>query len=236
MRNDMVKTKNVQAAFLGVKALKNPVQGRYGMMLAYGPPGTGKSFFFQKLAMEADNVYVRCKYIDTPRNLLSGIVTELGEEPRGNSGQLFNKAVQQLIAHPRTLIFDEADYIVNQSFVEVIRDINDISNIPVILVGMETVDKRLGAFPHLFDRIRSVVRFRKFTAPEIESLAKEICEVPIDKSGIELIYQMGHGKFRLTIDMFDLAERLQKRNNLKIVTGDHLGEAFHKTETKEKAA
>ena len=27
---------------------------------------------------------------------MSGIVTELGEEPRGNSGQLFNKAIQQL--------------------------------------------------------------------------------------------------------------------------------------------
>ena len=206
------------------------------MMLAYGPPGTGKSFFFQRLAMEADKVYVRCKYIDTPRNLLSGIVTELGEEARGNSGQLFNKAVQQLMAHPRTLIFDEADYIVNQSFVEVIRDINDISNIPVIMVGMETVDKRLGAFPHLFDRIRSVVRFRKFSVSEIESLAKEICEVSIDKSGIEFIHQKGHGKFRLTIDLFDLAERLGKRNNLKMVTAEHLREAWNQSGKKDKVA
>lgn len=232
----MIKTKNVQAATLGVEALGKPVQGRYGMMLAYGPPGTGKSFFFQRLAMEANNVYVRCKYIDTPRNLLSSIVTELGEEPKGNSGSLFNKATQQLIAHPRTLIFDETDYIVNHSFVEVIRDINDIANIPIILVGMETVDKRLGAFPHLFDRIRSVVRFRKFTVSEIESLATEICETSIDKSGIEFIHKMGHGKFRLTIDMFDMAERLQKRNNLKTVTGDHLRETFHKAGTKNKAA
>ena len=108
MNNSAVKTKNVQAFYAGLEVLKKGVKGRMGMMLILRPPGTGKTFITQKQAMEDDTVYVRCKYVDKPKALLESIVTELGEEPRGFTSNLFNQALEQLVARPRTLILDES--------------------------------------------------------------------------------------------------------------------------------
>jgi len=236
MLDAMVKTKNVRAAFSGLEVLHQPARGRYGSMAAYGPPGTGKTFFFEKLGMDDDYVYIRCKYIDTPRNLLSHVVRELGEEPVGMTGKLFNTAVEQLMQKPRTLIFDESDYIINKRFVEVVRDLNDIANTPIIIVGMDNLERSLKRFPHLYDRMRAVVKFNTFDVGEIEKLGKELCTSSLDRSAIEFIHKSGSGKFRLTIDLFDLAQRLAKQSGLKAVTRDHLEAAYHKSKLKERAA
>lgn len=236
MMDAMVKTKNVRAALSGLEVLHQPARGRYGSMAAYGPPGTGKTFFFEKLGMDDDYVYIRCKYIDTPRNLLSHVVRELGEEPVGMTGKLFNTAVEQLLQKPRTLIFDESDYIINKRFVEVVRDLNDIANTPIIIVGMDNLERSLKRYPHLYDRMRAVVKFNTFDAAEIEKLGKELCSASLDKSAVEFIHKSGGGKFRLTIDLFDLAQRLAKQNGLKSVSRDELEGAYHKSKLKERVA
>jgi Cdc6-like AAA superfamily ATPase len=236
MMDTMVKTKNVKSAFSGLEVLQTPARGRFGSMAAFGPPGTGKTFFFEKLGMDEDYAYIRCKYIDTPRNLLSHIVRELGEEPIGMTGKLFNSAVEQLLQKPRTLIFDESDYIINKRFVEVVRDLNDVANTPIILVGMENLERSLKRFPHLYDRMRAVVKFNTFDAGEIEKLSKDLCTSNLDKTAVDFICKAGSGKFRLTIDLFDLAQRISKQNRLKVVTGEDLQGAYHKSKLSSKAA
>ncbi len=235
MNHQVVKTKNVQAFFAGLEVLRNGVKGRIGLMLMKGAPGTGKTFITQKQAMEDDTVYVRCKYIDKPKSLLQSIVAELGEEPRGHTSQLFNQALDQLLNRPRTLILDEADYMVQAGIIEIIRDLNDMANTPVIISGMENIDKKLQRFPHLVDRIRAIVHFKLFDLGEIKLLGKQVCEANIDDSGYDYIAKTGQGKFRVTNDLFDLAERLQKRSPaLKIIHAGHLAPAWEKEKTRER--
>lgn len=236
MMDALVKTKNVKAANAGLEILHKPARGRYGGAMFYGPPGVGKTFYTQNLGMDDDYVYIRCKYIDTPKNLLAHIVEELGEEPHGQTGKLFNTAVEQLTRQRRTLIYDEADYIVQKGFVEVIRDLNDIANAPMILVGMDKLEQTLNRYKHLYDRIRSVVRFNTFDVAEIERLAKEMCHAPLEKDAIEYIHKAGGGKFRLTIDLFDLADRIHKNSNIKIITADYLKDAHDKAKKGRRAA
>ena len=237
MNNSVVKTRNVQAFFSGLEILKKGVKGRMGMMLIFGPPGTGKTFITQKQAMEDDTVYVRCKYIDKPKSLLHAIVAELGEEPRGFTSHLFNQALEQLLMRPRTLILDEADYMVHAGIIEIIRDLNDMANTPIIISGMGNIDKKLQRFPHLVDRIRAIVQFKLFDLAEIKMLGKQVCEAQIDDSGYEYIAKTGQGKFRVTNDLFDLAERLQKRTpQIKAVTVDHLAPAWEKEKQRERRA
>ncbi len=98
------------------------------------------------------------------------------------------------------------------------------------------MEQTLSRYRHLYDRIRAVVRFNTFEVVEIERLAKDMCQAPLDKDAVEYIHKSGGGKFRLTIDLFDLAERIQKRNNYKVITAEHLQEAWSKEQKIRKAA
>ncbi|MFA5718902.1 MAG: AAA family ATPase [Desulfobulbaceae bacterium] len=222
MKKEFAMTGNVQAFLSGMEVVATPVKGRVGMGLVFGEPGTGKTEMAQKYAADNDHPYIRATDIMSRRSLLSRIVAELGEQPEYKADDLFNQAVDMLIDHPRTLIVDEVDYLCRGGMVEVLRDLNDITNAPVVMVGMHQLDQKLKRFRHLYDRFSAVVRFRPFDPDDIASIAEQICEAKISPDGIKFIHERGHGKFRRTILWFSRAEQLAKRNNLEEITALHL--------------
>lgn len=222
MKRVFATTENVQRFLTGMEAVEAHVKGRVGMGLVYGDPGTGKTEMAQKYAADNDYPYIRATDIMSRRSLLSKIVAELGEAPAFRSDDLFNQAIEILIDRPRTMIVDEIDYLVRGGMVEVLRDINDITNTPIVLVGMHTVDKKLKRFRHLFDRFSAVVRFETFGVDDIASLAEQICEVKLSAGAIKYIHERGYGKFRGTMLWFSRAEALARNNRLEEVQAEHL--------------
>lgn len=222
MRDDFAITKNVKRFLHGVEVVSTPIKGRIGNMLAYGPPGTGKTDVGQWYAATNDVPYIRAKDISSRRSLLSNIVGELGEAPAFRSDDLFNQIIEALIERPRPIIIDEVDYLVRGGAVEVLRDINDMTNTPVIMMGMEHIDKKLKRFKHLYDRFVITVKMEIFNREEIAELATEICKVQLSSCAIELISKYGKGKLRLTTTWFTRAEQLANRNKLDKITGAHL--------------
>ena len=103
-----------------------------------------------------------------------------------------------------------------------LRDLNDITNAPIVLMGMEHADKKLKSYRHLYDRITAVVRFDLFTEEDIASLAGQICEVILDQSAVGFIHRASQGKLRLTTTWFSRAENLARHNELDTITGAHL--------------
>lgn len=222
MKEDFAMTKNVQRFMSGVEVLETPIRGRIGLMISIGPPGTGKTEVGLWYAALNNLPYIRAKDITSRRSLLANIAAELGEAPLYRSDDLFNQIIEQLIEHPRVMIIDEIDYLVRGGAIEVLRDINDMTNSPIVLMGMEHADKKLKRFRHLFDRVTAFVRFELFTEQEIAELAQQICEVPISDCGVTFIRAQGQGKLRMTTMWFARAERLAQHNQLDLVTGEHL--------------
>ena len=146
MREEFAMTKNVQRFIHGVEVVKTPIKGRIGNGLFFGPPGTGKTDVGQWYASQHDVPYIRAKDISSRRSLLANIVAELGEAPEFRTDLLFGQIVDQLIERPRPIIIDEVDYLIKGGAVEVLRDINDMTNTPIIMMGMENVDKKLKRF------------------------------------------------------------------------------------------
>jgi hypothetical protein len=225
MKKEFAITRNVQAFLSGMEVVATPVKGRIGMALVFGEPGTGKTEMAQRYAADNDFPYIRATDIMSRRTLLSRIVAELGEQPKFTADDLFNQAVDMLLDHPRTMIVDEVDYLCRGGMVEVLRDLNDITNVPIVMVGMHQLDQKLKRFRHLYDRFSAVVRFRAFEAADIGGIAEQICECRISDDGIKYIHERGHGKFRRTILWFSRAEALARRNNLEVVTAEHLAAA-----------
>lgn len=223
MKKVFATTKNVARFYAGMEAVENTAQGRVGMVLLEGDPGTGKTEVAQKYAADTEPcIYVRATDIMTRRSLLSAIVGELGEAPAFRSDDLFAQILDQLLERPRTIIVDEVDYLVKDGMVEVLRDINDMTNCPVVMVGMHMISKKLQRFRHLYDRFTSVIRFSLFDKEDIKAIAGQICETPISETGLQFILERGQGKFRRTMVWFARAERLAKQNDLSEVGVEHL--------------
>ncbi len=224
MKNEFAMTKNVMRFLSGIEVVETPVNGRIGMLLCLGEPGTGKTEVGQWFANKEDCPYIRATDIMSRRSLLSKIVAELGIAPDFRTDDLFNQAVDWLIDHPSTIIVDEIDYLVRGGMVEVLRDLNDVTNVPIVMIGMQQVDKKLRRFPHLFDRFTTVVKFHTFDLEDITKIASQICEVSISEDGLRFIHERGHGKFRRTMVWFARAERIAKNNDIAVVGRDHLAQ------------
>lgn len=222
MKMDLAITKNVQRGLACMEQVKQHVRGRRGNGLIYGREGTGKTEFLTWYANKQDIPYVRCRKGMSQRGLLSAIVGELGEAPVFKSEALFEQLIEVLFDNPVPIIVDEVDYLVPGGVVEVLRDINDTTNTPIILAGMGELEKKLKRLPHLYDRFTCITQFQLFDAAEIKGLAGNICEIPLTDDAIRLIAISGQGKLRLTTTWFARAEQFAKRNGLEEVTAEHL--------------
>jgi len=198
-----------------------------GMMLVFGEPGTGKTrtALWWKLRNgneERRIPYVRATRIMSPRALLEQIVYELGETPAWKTSDILTQVKEHLLANPRPLIVDEVDYLCRDGVVEVLRDIHDLTDVPVIMIGMAEADKKLMRFRHLYDRISVIVPFQLLDADDIRQLAKELCEVEFDDTAISWIREHSGGKLRKVATLFYKAERLARGSKLEVVTAEHL--------------
>ena len=218
MKDVFATTKNVRRFVAGIEVVRTPIRGRIGMMLAFGPPGTGKTETGMWYAAQNEVPYIRAKDITSRRSLLSNIVAELGEAPAFRSDALFDQAVEQLFDRPRPLLVDEVDYLMRGGMVEILRDLNDITNIPIVLMGMEHADKKLKRFRHLYDRISAVVKFTLFDEQEIANLADQICETALTKDAVAFIHGQSKGKLRLITTWMSRAEQIAKLNDLDSIS------------------
>lgn len=222
MKDLFAITKNVQRYMAGIEAVRTPIRGRIGMMLAFGPPGTGKTEAGMWYAAQNDVPYIRAKDITSRRGLLSNIVAELGEAPAFRSDSLFDQIVEQLLERPRTVLIDEVDYLVRGGMIEILRDVNDITNVPIVMMGMEHADKKIKRFRHLFDRISAVVHFELFSEAEIGALAGQICETSMTPAAISFVHRQSQGKLRLITTWMARAEQVARLNNLDRIDAPHL--------------
>ena len=102
------------------------------------------------------------------RWLLQEILAEIGEEIHGQISSLSDQCKLRLKLKPQVLIVDEIDYLMNNlKTIEILRDIHDETDCPIIFVGMGLAHKKLERYKHLFDRFSEIVKFETFSISRI---------------------------------------------------------------------
>lgn len=225
MKPVFAKTENVKRVLAAMERLNATNEDDPRMALFYSEPGYGKSRTIAWYALnKGDGVLVRASALMTGRWLLKSIVKELGEAPAHSTEDLFMQIVDQLMHNPRPIFIDEVDFLVRHShLIETLRDIHDMVQVPVILVGMGMVDKKLMRYKHLYDRLTEIVKFTPLTKTDVASIVAEMCEVKISKDGLDFMAEKCGGKFRSLRYFIRKAERVANVNNLKQVTAGDLG-------------
>lgn len=224
MNRIFVKTTNVKN-FIGlVENLINKPKNIPKMGLIYDEPGLGKSQTALWLACKYDAIYLRATNLMTGRWLLEKIAKEMDEIPRYLTSDNFNLIVQKLKQKPQLIIIDEIDYLMNNlKTIEILRDIHDETDCPIIFVGMGLAHKKLERYKHLFDRFSEIVKFKTFSIQDLKQIFEQLSEVQVNIDAIKFIHKK-YNRFRQIVQLISQLEIIAKDNNLQEINLDVIKE------------
>ena len=134
--------------------------------------------------------------------------------------------MKQCIAHlrlkPQVIIVDEVDYLINSlKIVETLRDLHDLTGVPIVLIGMQEAKNKLGKYRHLYDRISEIVEFKPFSKVDADIIIDELSEIKITDEAKEIIFERIN-RFRQLIKCISGIENLAKTNGLKTIEAKHV--------------
>lgn len=224
MNRTFVKTTNVKN-FIGlVENLLNKPKNIPKMGLIYGEPGLGKSQTALWLACKYDAIYLRATNLMTGRWLLEEIAKEMDEIPRYLTSDNFNLIVQKLKRKPQLIIVDEIDYLMNNlKTIEILRDLHDETDCPIIFIGMGLAHKKLEKYKHLYDRFSEIVKFETFGVNDISQIINQLAEIKFTTDSIEYIHKK-YNRFRQIVQLINQLETVAKDNNLTEINLDIIKE------------
>lgn len=224
MRSKVAPTKNVAALQLAFEALATREPGIPGMGLVHGYTGAGKTTAVTWMVNRTRGVYVRANSSWTPTAMLGRIMRELGAEQMHRRAAMLDFIVARMSEMQRPLFVDEADYLVgNSAMLDTLRDIHDMSLMPVLLVGMSGIERKITHRAQLARRISHWVEFLPSDLDDARTLAETVSEVRLDDELLERVHRESKGSIGLMVVGLARIESMAKANGWSTVTGDQWG-------------
>ena len=211
------------AAFDAYQTVEQAAQeGSPAMALFSGQAGLGKTTAGAFLFVQADGILVRCLKSDTMGTLLERLAQDLGLDKRQRKADMINFIVRELALTGKPLFIDEADYLADKTEVlETIRDIYDLSGVPIVLIGYEHLPKKIKRLPQLFGRISQHVQFQKADEEDISIMASELVEhTVIAPDLLQELLDASKGNFRRITTGLASIEKFAKSNSLNTIDAD----------------
>lgn len=224
MRKQFVKTENYAKFIQAIQAVEQRGAAEAGMMLVHGLPGSGKSHVVNRWATDVEAVFLRANVDWTPRYFLGELAKALEVEPCGTSRNLFSGLLDRLAGSMIPLVIDEAEFTLpyNAAVLEKIRDFSDRAEITVVLVGMESIRKKIARHQQIFSRIAQVVEFKPAALEDVRQACEQLAEVPMTDALINEVHRISGGRMREAINVIAAIERIAKLNGLNPVDVTHL--------------
>lgn len=174
----MLQLNNVFAFMELALMVKNRAIGLPNLGVFYGFSGYGKTYaaVYVRNAMRA--VYVEVGSSWNVKTLLQKILFELGVgNPKGTIADLVDQAIMLLGENPdRPLIVDEADKLCDKNTIEIIREIADKTQVPVLLVGEEALPAKLQRIERVHNRVLAFVPAQPCDDDDVRALADMVLD------------------------------------------------------------
>lgn len=179
--NGIEALRNVANLAVLIETLTHRAQGLPGMGTFYGFSGYGKTMAAIWCSNKYNAVLVEVRATWKAKFFLGAICVELGIPVKGSAADMEDRIISALIVQNRPLIIDEADHLVKNAIVEIVRNIHDATQLPVVLLGEELLPQKLREWERVASRMRwvqalevdsqDVERLKKVYAPSIEIAA-----------------------------------------------------------------
>lgn len=234
MRTLVIPVKNIARLAEASGALLTRTPGTPGMGLIFGKSGLGKTTATAWFVNQCDGVYVRALSTWTPSTMLQAILRELDTAPtKLRASSMVMQIAEILRLTGRPLFLDEFDYIVeDKKMTETLRDIHDLSSVPIVLVGMDGVRQKVQLRDQFVNRIAQWVEFKAADFEDCNMLGDQLCEVKILPDLMRKLFEASKGVIRLIVIGLDVIERRAKTLGLKEIGLDKWGSSsFFLTDT-----
>ncbi|CAA0128960.1 Uncharacterised protein [Starkeya nomas] len=196
--NGPIALKNVAAFMALATKLIDRAPHLPGIGVCYGPSGYGKTYasIFAQNKTRAARVEVGESW--TRSAFLDAILFELGEPRRGTVAAMAERVKASLARNARRpLIIDEADKIVDKGYIELVREIQDHSGAPVILIGEEKLPSKLERIERVANRVLDWMPVQPCDIEDTEHLARAFCpNVTIAPELLDEIRRQSQGRAR----------------------------------------
>jgi DNA transposition AAA+ family ATPase len=205
-----------------------------GLVCFYGPSGWGKSLSSNFLCNAQRGYYVQVKSIWSKKVLLQKILLEMGIKAGQTSGEMLDQICDQLSASGRPLVVDEMDHLVDKKAVELVRDIYEGSQAPILIIGEESLPQKLKKWERFHGRILSFVPALPVSLEDARLLAQIYAAgISCGDDLLEHLVSISHGSVRrvcvnldqareeaemLGADYIDLA--ICQKNKVNFYTGE----------------
>jgi hypothetical protein len=152
-------TTNMRLALETLLTAINAPAGTPRMAIFFGQSGYGKTVAAAAAAARNNAIYLRIEELWTRKTLLEKLCLELGIGKPGNTAmKMFDQIKDHLNVNPQPIIFDEMDYAVQHSWVNVIRDIADGTDVPILMIGEPAMPQKLMQWERFDNRIVTTVQ------------------------------------------------------------------------------
>lgn len=224
MKNVFVETANVKRFLSALSALEQRGASEACLAVVDGLPGLGKTTTLKHWVAQHGAIYLRAKSEWKPAWFMNELLGELRVDPPHSFQKKFQKVVEELATRNAAasmarrnfaLVIDEADHISKKAAIlETIRDISDILELPVILVGMGKVNDHLTRFPQVASRVSQKVRFEKATIEDVRLLIAKRCEVKVADDLALFVLKVSQGFNREVLEAIANIEKFGLRMEL----------------------
>jgi len=177
------------------------------MGVVCGLSGTGKTTAIAHLVAQTNSTYVCGSPNWTPTSMLADICVALGLAPVRIAKQMEDAVVERLAMGRKALFIDEADFFWSSDsgtrlskaslrMLETLRSIHDRAMVPVVLIGMEDLERKLAYRQQLDSRIAQRIRFQPCDVHDAKVLAETCCEITLSDDLVSELYMETVGNIR----------------------------------------
>ncbi len=224
MKHRFVQTENAERFRAAIRMLEARGALEAGWLLVTARPGEGKSTVVTQWVTETGAVYLRAKTEWTPHYMMLELAQALDVDTRGKAKDIFGRVLAKVAAEQVPIVIDEVEHALrdNAACLEQLRDLSDLSEILVVLIGMEQAKARIARHMQMASRIGYVCEFQPASLVDVSRACAELAELVIDDAVAHEIHRQAAGRMRLVLNAISRAELIGKRLKADPVRLEHV--------------
>lgn len=210
--------KNVLGCTALVTKLQNRAPGLPGLGVINGPSGYGKSMASLYVQNRTRAIRVEIGDSWTRKTLLENILREAGvHKPRGTIASLARQAIDVLGDDPkRPLFIDEADWLVDKGMIELVRELHEHSQVPVLLIGEEQLPEKLMLIERVHNRVLDWYPAQPCDLEDTRKLAVLFLKgAEVSDQLLDRVRQQCEGRARRIVTTFDDMTAWARNNGVR---------------------
>lgn len=219
--------KNVASCMEAMEKLRYRGPGRPGLGVFYGHSGFGKTYSAIYVQNKTNAARVEVGDSWTRKVFLEKLCAELNVETKGTIAQLVDRVVETLVDDDRPLIIDEADKLCDKNMIELVRQLQEESGAPILMLGEEKLPSKIAEVERVHNRVLVWEPAQPCDLEDTRTLAELVSPVTVGDDLLEKIRQQSGGRARRIVVNLDLVTDFARNAGLKVIgAGDFSGQFY----------